>query len=113
MTQKFPNGTIVKFKSGRHFGGLSDMNFHILHNDQWKAVKDQKLTVISYNTDMKSYQLMDASGNIINPNVKEEYLTTPSWFGGKRKTRRVKKSKRKHTRKSKKTNKKRRSTRRR
>ena len=34
-------------------------------------------------------------------------------FGGKRKTRRVKKSKRKHTRKSKKTNKKRRSTRRR
>ena len=34
-------------------------------------------------------------------------------FGGKRKTRKLKKSKRKHTRKSKKTNKKRRSTRRR
>ena len=113
MTQKFPNGTIVKFKSGSHFGGHTAMNFAIQKNHQWKAVKDQKLTVISYNTDMNSYQLNDANGNIIVPNVKEEYLTTPSWFGGKRKTRRVKKSKRKHTRKSKKTNKKRRSTRRR
>ena len=111
MTQKFPNGTIVKFKSGSHFGGHTAMNFAIQKNHQWKAVKDQKLTVISYNTDMNSYQLKDDSGNIIYPNVKEDYLTTP-WFGGK-KSRKVKKSKRKHTRKSKKTNKKRRSTRRR
>ena len=115
-----PNGTKYKDVKTQKMYSITGNNLNNL-----KSSVGNNLSKHDLKRDSVSYTLKadDGSEKTVNHGLlKDQYGWTKDTFvsrnlgfhfGGKRKTRKLKKSKRKHTRKSKKTNKKRRSTRRR
>ena len=117
----------VQFKNGQlvRVDDKKDKVWKVIDNnyDYWSSDKSKynlpthqqasggiKYTLVNKNNE--SEKITDVAQNRLKAHG-YGILTSLGLAGGKRKTRKLKKSKRKHTRKSKKTNKKRRSTRRR